>query len=352
MFSTITFLIIALFNSNHWGTASFTRIDSSDNYRSQIKCLAFYLRDFAWLVNTKGEILHTKDGGKSWKIFPPSSDVKPLCLHFISELEGWTVGMDGQVMKTLDGGISWVNLYKLDKNKIDGRNIQQIKFVDNLLGWIIASPDYIFKTEDGGRSWVEIHYPDAMEIGASYFITPKEIWLACQNGSLIKTDDAGKNWKIVNIKSSIGRARNIFFLNKTVGWVAGYPDFGLYKTMDSGRTWQQMRSIEYPHKNETIESVFFLSDEEGWVVGQDKWQGNIKHKGVIMHTKNGGNTWEKVLVKENETIFTLIYFTTQKDGWLVDRDNLYKTDDKGNNWKLVLTLPPNQEIINDVIIKN
>ena len=71
--------------------------------------------------------------------------------------------------------------------------------------------------------------------------------------------------------------------------------------------------------------LHFADAERGWIVGE---------KGLIIHTKNSGKTWERQEVG-TEGDFKAIYFANPRYGWAVgDRGLIATTDDGGRHWHL------------------
>ncbi|HEV8427329.1 MAG TPA: YCF48-related protein [Pyrinomonadaceae bacterium] len=52
------------------------------------------------------------------------------------------------------------------------------------------------------------------------------------------------------------------------------------------------------------------------------------------------NNWERVQLGPNEPFLTEVRFADKEHGWIVGRDILFRTEDGGNTWKRVLSLPP------------
>src|SRR5205807_3295025 len=62
----------------------------------------------AWVVGRPGSVvLHTADGGVSWKLLPTGQPVPLHGVFFIDENKGWAVGDLGTVLATSDGGQTW-----------------------------------------------------------------------------------------------------------------------------------------------------------------------------------------------------------------------------------------------------
>ena len=89
-------------------------------------------------------------------------------------------------------------------------------------------------------------------------------------------------------------------------------------------------------KYDTLYSLFFVDNNEGWAVGENS---------SILHTLDGGQTWEsqtenvKWLAEgENKYILWCIKFTDPRTGWVVGgsadgkKGVLLKTTDGGNTW--------------------
>ena len=87
-----------------------------------------------------------------------------------------------------------------------------------------------------------------------------------------------------------------------------------------------------------LQSVFFLDQNRGWIVGS---------RGTFMATSDGGKTW-KALPSPTNDILRDIYFTDDLNGWLVCERNVYElkskddprtylmqTTDGGDQWQRV-----------------
>lgn len=114
-----------------------------------------------------------------------------------------------------------------------------------------------------------------------------------------------------------------------------YVAVGLYGIIiysdDQGETWQQAKSPTQV----LLTNVFFLNDKLGWVGAHDT---------VILHTKDGGETWE---IQHEDPIpggdipkpVLDIHFTSASNGFAIGAYGLMlKTTDGGANWESVDTL--------------
>ena len=61
-----------------------------------------------WITGVPGtRVLHSSDGGESWKLHPTGQSLPLLAIDFIDNQHGWAVGALGTILATNDGGKSW-----------------------------------------------------------------------------------------------------------------------------------------------------------------------------------------------------------------------------------------------------
>jgi len=76
-----------------------------------------------------------------------------------------------------------------------------------------------------------------------------------------------------------GHMKAIHFINAKYGWGAG--DYGIIvSTKDGGATWEKLDS----RMNKDLWDVQFVNDKTGWVSGEN---------GTILYTKDGGKGWRR-----------------------------------------------------------
>jgi photosystem II stability/assembly factor-like uncharacterized protein len=113
---------------------------------------------------------------------------------------------------------------------------------------------------------------------------------------------------------------SVSFPNEKDGWACGRWGTILH-TSDGGNTWNQQNSgTDY-----TLSSIFFTDPQNGWAVGDG---------GTILHTTDGGKTWGK---QKSPVPFYLmkVYFVTPLKGWIVgERTHILSTGDGGKTWKV------------------
>jgi len=127
----------------------------------------------------RGHIVYSDDQGVSWTQarVPVSTDL--VALQFPTPLQGWAVGHDGVVLHTDDGGTSWrvqldghviaaLLLRTYDHDGVDAvlradarrlaaqgadQSLLDVWFDNARSGFVVGAFNLIFHTDDGGASW-------------------------------------------------------------------------------------------------------------------------------------------------------------------------------------------------------
>lgn len=116
---------------------------------------------------------------------------------------------------------------------------------------------------------------------------------------------------------------SIFFASTNDGWVVGQNGLILH-TSDGGLNWAAQNS----GVSISLSSVFFIDENNGWVCGGE---GGITQTGIILNTTNGGQTWNVQTNIQNSP--RKIYFADQNHGWVVASSGFIKeTTNAGQTW--------------------
>ena len=135
-----------------WKTVIYV-IDSNFNIKKTIQ-LKYDAGDIFFLDSLIGyannpEIKKTIDGGKSWNAMGMELNTYIRSFHFTDVDHGVGVGPDATIIHTHDGGLSW----KIISSKAAGLAYNKVKFVTPTRGYICGQQGTILKTVDGGLNW-------------------------------------------------------------------------------------------------------------------------------------------------------------------------------------------------------
>lgn len=166
-----------------------------------------------------------------WMQQTSGSDKRLLTLHFINENVGWAGGYDGTILKTTNGGTNWnsKNIGTLD-------DIHSIFFIDSSVGWAVLyefAPNRhgsIIHTTDGGESWnVQLSIQD-YTFHSIHFYDENNGWVVGSSGIAFHTTNGGNTWLQQFPNTQGGWLWPVFFIDNNIGWTAGDPLFGMFKT--------------------------------------------------------------------------------------------------------------------------
>ena len=145
-----------------------------------------------WIMGEFGLVLHTEDGGQTWKRQPSASGKLLFALHVLDENRVLAAGSEGTYMETADGGKSWkaadtgtsqhiLGLYPIGESLyLVGR--------DGLV-MVRKGQDQPFKKLSAGL------YTWLMTVG---FFDDKSGLAAGGRGHMLQTSDAGENWRRIS----------------------------------------------------------------------------------------------------------------------------------------------------------
>ncbi len=206
-------------------------------------------------------------------------------VSFPTEQDGWACGRWGTILHSEDGGRTW----KRQQSGTD-YTLSAISFPDSRNGWAVGDAGTILHTKDGGMTWSKQKSPVPYFLFGVQFVTPQKGWIATERTTILFTEDGGENWQ-VQFKDQDFILKRVSFCDEQNGWAAG--EFGfIYHTNNGGKTWQKQAG-DFKFSQETGEmvggnfvfDVLAIDPRTAWVVGID---------GYVAKTLDGGKTWHTV----------------------------------------------------------
>jgi photosystem II stability/assembly factor-like uncharacterized protein len=269
-------------------------------------------------------------------------------ITFVDERTGWLVNIRGEVYGTTDGGQSWQRLSQATTEVFP----RCVGFASSGLGWIgninltnSPLPDRaLFETEDGGRTWSNISSritgaPVAGLCGMRVLDARTVVAVGRWSGPavFVKTTDGGRTWVSRDLGALTAGLVDVAFLDERRGFAVG--GFGdgpadaqqrasrvvVLATEDGGETWQ-------------TRYLGSRAGERGWKIQfADALTGYVSiegasPEGVVLRTADGGRTWERRLVAAGLS-FEGVGFVSPRRGWLGSGQGLFATQDGGANWQ-------------------
>jgi photosystem II stability/assembly factor-like uncharacterized protein/uncharacterized caspase-like protein len=273
-----------------------------------------------WAVGDEGTILHTDDGGSSWKPQISGTSEKLNSVTFVTSRSGWAVGGGGVILHTQDGGGTW-------KSQFSGTSkfLLSVAFATTQSGWAGGIDGLILHTQDGGLTWRQQSSGIDENINSLAFATPQSGWAAGRFGTMLRTTNGGVNWNPHKLAVFLN---SVAFATPQSGWAVGSTGTVLHSD-DAGTSWQILRK---PSGSEMLNSIAFATSQSAWAAGGGT---------TILHTEDQGHTWISQRSSPDE-ILTSIAFASPQSGLAVGcslkkvplEATILRTDDGGQTWKL------------------
>ena len=268
-----------------------------------------------WAGGSRGTLVATIDGGKTWQIKPQPTPDALRDIYFFDDDNGWLLCEANvyelksktdprtYLMQTTDGGEHWkrINLLAVD---VDARLVRAV-FSRGGRGWAFGEEGTIFTTRDSGATWTSLQSPTRHLLLGGVFIDDYRGWLVGAGATIIQTSDGGETWHKSNLTDAIKKGIRFAaasFVDNRLGWTVGSGG-SVYRTINGGRTWQEQNSGIATD----LFDVRFLDALEGWAVGAE---------GTIIHTNDGGLHWA-LEPSGTEHPLEKVFFTDREHGWAV-----------------------------------
>jgi photosystem II stability/assembly factor-like uncharacterized protein/sugar lactone lactonase YvrE len=212
-----------------------------------------------------------------------------------------------------------------------------IAFVDELHGWVAArgTTPAIFHTDDGGKTWVRT--PDPAKNGSCcirFFDQNTGIALAFISDkitAIFRTEDAGQTWKKINtLDLQVGEyVLDLTLTSRDEGFLVGEGSgHGFVKQiLEGGRVLKVREDIPVDAQKESMPyRVFGDGTGHVWMAG----------KNLILHSADGGKTWENQIANADSTMEIAGPGVALPGGhaWIAAAHwAIFGTRDYGKNWE-------------------
>ena len=309
--------------------------------------------------------------GMQWRQVGPFRGGRALAVEGVSgEPDTYYFGaVAGGVWKTMDGGANWVPIFDKVKStaSIGALAVSDSDHNTVYVGTGEAAPrgnvtygDGVYKSVDGGKNWRNIGLKDTRNIGAIIVHpeNPDIVFVAAlghlfgpnQERGIFRTTDGGKTWtKVLSKDENTGGIDVVFDPNnpntlfaalwqmRRQPWFfsSGGPGSGLYRSTDSGTTWQQLQGNGLPEGilGRIGVSVSGADSNRIYAIIEAK-------EGGIFRSEDGGNNWTKInddgRFRQRAWYFSKIYADPKSpDTVYVLNTGAFKSVDGGKTFSLL-----------------
>ena len=229
------FLLLALCRTL-WVSADESPVWTFD-FRDVFYDIAFLNKDTAVVVGARGRVLvsHPKYANL-WS--PRDSGTKELltCLSFADERRGWAAGHGGVIIHTDDGGQTW----KVQREpSSENQPLFDIQFLNPRVGYACGAYDTFLKSTDGGKTW-SLSSPGSDNIYNSLVFRDEETgYLVGEFGTVLMTTDGGASWERLALNGFEGSLFGITLLPPETILVYGIAG-NVFRSENGGRHWTEV----------------------------------------------------------------------------------------------------------------
>ncbi|WP_460473558.1 Ig-like domain repeat protein, partial [Emticicia fontis] len=265
-----------------------------------------------WMAANRGNILHTTDGGATWRNQTTDITRDLFGIHFVSSTQGWAVGASGTILTTNNGGTTWTA-----QTSGSTRDLYGVYFTSSTQGWAVGGFGTILTTSNGGATWTAQTSGITNGLRKITFVSGTKGWAVGNNGKIVTTSDGGSTWSAQT--SGITQQLNgVSFTSATNGCVVGN-EGKILTTTNGGSTWTSQNS----GSGVNLSGVHLSSTTDGWTMGDYN---------TILKTTNGGVTWTEQLTEYNFHSFVKAFFMSPTKGWAFSTNGRVLTTNDGNSW--------------------
>jgi photosystem II stability/assembly factor-like uncharacterized protein len=323
-----------------------------------------------WMVGTQGTILSTSDGGGTWTTQQSGTTNTLRHVHCITATNVQIAGDAGTILKSSDAGEHWISV-------VSGvtESLRDIRFPEPQLGWAVGDNSTVLKTTDGGESWGMQNPETQASLYSISFINSSTAWAVGANGAILRMSNGGGSILyppslVTPLAKTTGLSNQLTLTWNPVSQAISYqlqiasdPSFASYwivtnQSSLSASSWSgsglKTNAVYYWHVrcvssqgttpwsstwsfatggkdwkaqigtcSRSLESVYFIDGNTGWVVGA---------AGTIMKTTDGGATWTDQSYVTSSSLYS-VRFANSLSGWAVGGGGtILKTTDGGLSW--------------------
>jgi photosystem II stability/assembly factor-like uncharacterized protein len=183
--------------------------------------------------------------------------------------------------------------------------------------------------------WIPQSSPTTKSLNKSFFVDTLYGWAVGDSGIVVHTSTGGANWVIQPAGIGPFPMDDVFFINRTTGWIINNDFFftgsTILSTTDGGASWSNFR---YPDSSLVFNCIYFLDPNTGFLSG---------YSGIIMKTTNAGGNWFQTYI--DTAYCPLLHMMPKQEfaflnattgfacGGQIDiQGMIWKTTDAGLNW--------------------
>ena len=152
--------------------------------------LSFFSETLAITIGYDGVINYSNDGGATWVAAENSSSCR-YGIYILDENICYTSGNYGEITKSTDGGKTFTKMV----NFKSGSQSRIIRFADENNGIAVTQESVMGLTTDGAQTWNDLTLPEDILVVDACMTSPTTIYFIGNDFNLYKSIDSGVTWE-------------------------------------------------------------------------------------------------------------------------------------------------------------
>lgn len=253
-------------------------------------------------------------------------------VSFAGDADGWAVGRFGMILYSDDGGKTWKR-----QSSRTTRALSAVSAIDANHAFAVGNGGIVLATSDGGHTWHRQRSGTANHLLDVQALSSNDVYAVGAFGTVLSTTDSGRTWVKHSLKWSrliptvikntgpvVPNLNSVFFISPSEGWIVG--EFGLIlHTDDGGEKWRLQRAgSDLPQ----LVAVGFRDPLDGVAVGQ---------QGIALRTIDGGAHWTSMNIGTRHGLYGISLGARR--GVVVGSGVVLVTNDGGVRWRQMKSVP-------------
>ena len=271
-------------------------------------------------------------------------------ISVVDSLTAWASGSKGTILRTTDGGKSWHESKVKGYESLDFRDIEAFS-KNSAIVMCVDAPAFFFKTTDGGKNWKRKYMnrdPKIFFDGFAFYDEDNGIAFSDPIDGrffIVKTKDGGDTWREIPsmnipgvLKSEGGFAASgtsISIFGKDLVWIGtgGGERSRIFFSQDAGENWRAVDSkMKGGNSTSGVFSIAFKDDLNGLAVGGD-YKNNKDKNGNAAYSDDGGLSWMPIETNQPSGFKSCVAWNPQNKFYLVTgTSGTDYTIDDGKTW--------------------
>lgn len=245
--------------------------------------------------------------GPSWRLSQTGSDARLRGLSAVSPFVAWASGSKGTILRTVDGGRTWSQVAPAGSSALDFRDIKAFD-AWHAVALSIGNGDSsrVYRTDDGGRTWTQTQTntdPNAFYDCMAFFDQRHGLIVGDPVGGkfeVLATDNGGRSWNVLpgnGMPAALPGEGGFAASGQCItasgphdAWIGsgGGATARVFHSTDRGRSWQVVDTPLPSSQSAGVFAVAFRDPRHGVAVGGDY---AAPTTGAAAVSADGGRRW-------------------------------------------------------------